>query len=58
VYQLSRGNMFIIRIGEDWTPIVSQLTEQLDEHATQQTALDRFKSIFRNDPSIQELELY
>ncbi len=57
-YQLSRGNMFIIRIGDDWTPIVSQLSEELEDHATQQTALDRFKSILKTDASIQQLELW
>jgi hypothetical protein len=57
-YQLNHGNMFIIRMDDNWNPIVTQLNVKYEEHTTQQTMLGRFKSIFRNDPSIQQLELY
>ena len=56
-FELSRGNMFIIRIDDNWVPTASQLNEKLDEPATPQSALDKFKSIFTNDGSIQQLEL-
>jgi len=56
-YQLSHGNMFIIRMGENWMPTVNQLEVNLDEQTTEQNVLDRFKSILRNDAFIQRLEL-
>jgi hypothetical protein len=57
-YELKRGNMFIIRIGDDWVPTVTQLNEISEEQVTQQVTLDRFKSALRNDSFMQKLELY
>ena len=57
-YQLTGGNMFVVRIGADWLPTVTQLNEVFEEQATSQTSLNRFKSIFKDDASIQKLELY
>jgi hypothetical protein len=57
-YQLNGGNMFMIRIGTDWAPTVTQLNERFEEQTTPQATLDRFKAIFRDDASIQKLELH
>jgi len=57
-YYLSRGNIFIIRMRKDWTPDVTQLNDRLDQDASEQSVLVRFKSIMRSDVSIQGLELY
>ena len=57
-YQLANGNIFIIRVSEDWTPIVSQIEVHQDEQLTEQRVLDRLKSILRDDESIQRLELH
>jgi hypothetical protein len=57
-YQLSGGNMFIIHIGNNWVPTVTQLNEKSEEQTTPPAVLNRFKSILRSDPAIQKLELY
>jgi hypothetical protein len=57
-YRLDAGNMFIIRIGADWLPSVTQLHEKFEEQATPQTSLNCFKTLFKDDASIQGLELY
>lgn len=57
-YQLTGGNMFIVRIGADWVPTVTQLNENFEEQATPQTSLNRFKAILKDDVDIQKLELY
>ena len=57
-YQLNGGNMFTIRIGRDWVPTVTQLNDKFEDQATPQTTLNRFKAIFKDDMSIQSLELY
>lgn len=57
-YPLTGGNMFVVRIGADWLPTVTQLNELFVEQATPQATLNRFKAILKNDPSIQKLELY
>ena len=56
-YQLAQGNMFVIRMTEDWTPIVRQIEARRDEQTTEEKVLDHFKSILRDDVSIQQLEL-
>ncbi len=56
-YQLSGGNMFVIRIGADWLPTVTQLNEVFEEQATPESTLNRFKVILKNDAAIQQLEL-
>ncbi len=56
-YQLSGGNMFVVRIGSDWVPTVTQLNELFEEQATPQATLNRFKIILKNDTAIQQLEL-
>jgi hypothetical protein len=57
-YYLSQGNLFIIRMGEDWKPAVTQLNERLSESASEQDVLDRFKSITRGNDGLQESRLY
>jgi hypothetical protein len=57
-YELTAGNMFVIRIGADWVPAVTQLNDLFEEQATAKSSLDRFKTLFKNDASIQQLELY
>lgn len=57
-YQLTAGNMFVIRIGADWVPTVTQLNDVYEAQATANTVLNRLKALFKNDPSIQQLELY
>ena len=56
-YRLTDGNMFVIRMGADWLPTVTQLKDVFADPATPQASLDRFKAILK-DPSIQKLELY
>ena len=56
-YQLGGGNMFVIRIGADWVPRVTQLNELFEEQATPQATLNRFKVILINDTAVQQLEL-
>jgi hypothetical protein len=57
-YYLTRGNLFVIRMSEEWTPAVIQLNDRFDQVASEQIVLDRFKSIMTNDTSIQRLELF
>ena len=57
-YHLNGGNMFIIRFGEDWSLTVTQLNDTFEEQATPQASLNQFKAIFKQDASIQALELY
>ena len=57
VYQLGYGNIFIIHMSETWTPIVTQIEIQSNEQGTDQSVLDRLKSILRDDEAIQRLEL-
>ena len=56
-YQLIGGNMFVVRIGSDWLPTVTQLSEVFEEQATPQATLDRFKAILKDDPAVQKLQL-
>lgn len=57
-YQLTGGNMFVVRIAADWLPAVTQLKEVFEDQATPQATLNRFKAVFKDDASIQKLELY
>ena len=56
-YRLTDGNMFVIRMGADWLPTVTQLKDVFADPATPQASLERFKSILK-DPSVQKLELF
>jgi hypothetical protein len=56
-YRLAQGNMFVIRMTEDWTPVVQQIDSRQDEQTTEQGALDQFKAILKDDVAIQQLEL-
>jgi hypothetical protein len=56
-YQLDAGNMFIIRMSNDWKPVVSQIKVFQDEQIQEQSVLDGFKSILRDDEFIKRLEL-
>ena len=55
-YKLTAGNMFVIRLGADWQPTVTQLGAKFEDKATPQTTLSRFKSILKNDPAVQALQ--
>lgn len=57
-YQLNAGNMFIVRIGEDWMPRVTQLSDKFVDQSTPHATLNRFKEILKDDAAIQALELY
>ena len=57
-YQLNGGNMFIIRIGEDWVPTVTQLNDKFVDQSTPHATLNRFKAILKEDATIQALELH
>ena len=57
-YHLNDGNMFVVRIGADWQPTVTQLKEIFEEQTTPQASLNRFKALYKNDASIQQLEPY
>jgi len=56
-YQLTNGNMFVVRLGADWVPTVTQLREVFEEQTTPKVSLDRFKAILKDDASVQKLEL-
>jgi len=56
-YRLADGNMFVVRMGRDWLPTVTQLKEVLADPATPEASLERFKAILK-DPAVQKLELY
>jgi len=55
---LDQGNMFIIRIEENWIPVVTQLHATVEEDIREQVVLDRFKSMLKTDPLIQQLQLW
>lgn len=57
-FHLPDGNMFVVQVGADWEPTVAQLKDVFDEKTTPQDSLNRFKALFKNDPAIQQLELY
>ncbi len=57
-YNLSNGNLFIIRLDDKWAPIVSQLQATFNKRAEPERVLTFFKSVLRNDETIQSLELY
>ena len=50
--------MFIIRIEENWIPVVTQLHATVEEDIREQVVLDRFKSMLKTDPLIQQLQLW
>ena len=56
-YQLVGGNMFVVRIGSDWLPTVTQLSDVFEEQATPQATLNRFKANLKDDAAVQKLEL-
>jgi hypothetical protein len=56
-YELADGNLFVIHLSENWTPITSQLGTHFDERTGDQIVLERFKSVLKEDKSIQRLEL-
>ncbi|HEU4508667.1 MAG TPA: hypothetical protein VFR78_10545, partial [Pyrinomonadaceae bacterium] len=57
-YQLTGGNMFVIRMSADWLPAVTQLNHVFAEQATPHASLNRFKAILKDDAAIQNLELH
>jgi hypothetical protein len=48
----------IIRIDQNWIPVVSQLHATVEEDIREQVVLDRFKSMLKTDPLIQQLQLW
>ncbi|MDT5124122.1 MAG: hypothetical protein QOC96_3604 [Acidobacteriota bacterium] len=57
VFPLTQGNMFIIRMSEKWSPIVTQINAHLNEQVGDQKVLDYYKSILSSDETIQKIEL-
>lgn len=43
IYQLTRGNLFVIKMDDDWRPKVSQLDVYLDKPTDKQTVMERFR---------------
>jgi hypothetical protein len=56
-FSLSKGNLFIIRLNQDWLPASIQINGQLTEPVERKTVLDAFKSSSPGDELIQRLEL-
>jgi hypothetical protein len=56
-YRLADGNLFVIRINGNWTPLVTQIQDRLDERATERKVLERFKTDLPDDESVERLEL-
>ncbi|HBB94140.1 MAG TPA: hypothetical protein DC054_02005 [Blastocatellia bacterium] len=56
-FNLSSGNLFVIRLDERWAPTVSQVSGHLTQRTTPDKVLKFFKSILRHDEIIQRLEL-
>jgi hypothetical protein len=52
-YQLRKGNLFIIRIGKDWKPQISQLKTYLDKPADEKSVI----ALFNKELSGELLEL-
>jgi hypothetical protein len=57
-FLLSEGNMFIIRLNEDWLPEVEQVAATFDKRADDEEVLKFFKHVLREDERIQKLELH
>jgi hypothetical protein len=57
-FLLSKGNMFIIRLNEDWLPEVEQVAARFDKRAEDEEVLKFFKHVLREDERIQKLELH
>lgn len=55
-FTLSKGNLFIIRLSQDWLPASTQINKQLVETVERETVLDAFKSSSPGDEVIQRLE--
>ncbi|MCA1579524.1 MAG: hypothetical protein LC794_19430 [Acidobacteria bacterium] len=56
-FSLSKGNLFIIKLNQDWVPESLQINEQLVQPVESKTVLDAFKSSSPGDEVIQRLEL-
>jgi len=56
-FNLSKGNLFIIRLDEKWLPTIFQVSGRLTERIPPDKVLKFFKSILRHDETIQRLEL-
>src|SRR5918911_1110527 len=56
-FSISNGNLFVIRLNGSWIPTITQIPAHFDERAEEQGVLDFFKSVLREDDSIQKLEL-
>lgn len=56
IFSLTGGNLFVIRLDENWLPVVTQLREHFTEQAEKGRVLQSFKSAAREDESVQRLE--
>ena len=55
-FSLSKGNLFIIRLDENWLPTASQIQANFEKRAEPQKVLNKFKAVSK-DPSIKRLRL-
>ena len=56
-FGLSNGNLFIIRLNDDWLPASTQIRAQLTGPAERKEVLESFKSALPGDEVIQKLQL-
>lgn len=62
-FQLARGNLFIVRLNDEWLPTAEQIPAHFEEDMESQRVLDQkvldfFKSALPDEQEIQKLELY
>ena len=57
-FALSNGNIFIIRLDENWLPTVTQIPNSFYKRAEDKEVLEFIKSVLKDDAAIQKLELY
>ena len=55
-FSLTKGNLFIIRLNENWLPASTQIIQQLTESVDRKTVLDTFKTSTPDDEVIQKLQ--
>ena len=56
-FDLSNGNLFVVRFGENWTVAAEQLSAHFTKRAKPQAVLNFFKLHLRRDKTIQRLAL-
>jgi hypothetical protein len=56
-YPLVDGNLFVIRMDKNWTPVVQAVRAHVDGPFDASTILERFKALLPTDSEIQSLRL-